>query len=433
MMAATQTAADDSPFDPCRPLVYIGPSATRSDIQAILPQSIFAPPIARGDLYRARESGARIFLIIDGVFSHQLAVSPREIVDVVQDGALVLGASSMGALRAAECWPLGMQGVGLIYRLYRLGVLDSDDDVAVATNPDDQFAAVSVALVNVRYAVSKAQRSRIITRAAAAQIVEAAQTIYFADRQWPSILRKAGLSDDAERIGRFCRGINLKRENALQAAEKVARMLRARPGLADDHARRDDQPFARPERYPGHDRCVGRPEEVLKRELVTWLFGSGRYQRFIWPMIVGEPEFREIGTYESPEERASALRDRLVETLTRILEDVDAVASTLWAELDFLEELDAEVMRFHAVQEGAAAARRQQLDPSPRIARRVHEEVAIAQGVRDWNMLREQTSEGRLFGAIPLEWIERACTNLALARTYAAHLDLASRRTLSAE
>jgi len=68
-------------------------------------------------------------VIIDGVFHQEPAVPPREILDVLEDGAVIVGASSMGALRAAECWPAGMRGVGTIYRLYRRGALKSDDEV----------------------------------------------------------------------------------------------------------------------------------------------------------------------------------------------------------------------------------------------------------------------------------------------------------------
>ena len=54
---------------------------------------------------------------------------PSEVVAALRDGARVLGAASMGAIRAAECWPAGMQGVGAVYSLYRLGVISDDDEV----------------------------------------------------------------------------------------------------------------------------------------------------------------------------------------------------------------------------------------------------------------------------------------------------------------
>jgi hypothetical protein len=112
--------------------VYVGPTLDPAAARTILPDAQLMPPIGRGELYRDRLLGFSVFLILDGVFLERLAVSPREIVDVLQDGATVVGASSMGAIRAAECRPAGMHGVGTIYHLYRRGHLTTEDDVAVA-------------------------------------------------------------------------------------------------------------------------------------------------------------------------------------------------------------------------------------------------------------------------------------------------------------
>lgn len=402
------------------PIVFLGPSARREEIAAILPEAQFLPPVAREDLYRAREQGGCIFLVIDGVFTHQLAISPREVIDVVRDGALVFGASSMGALRGAECWPVGMQGLGAITRMYRLGWLDSDDEVAVATNPDDGFAALSVALVNVRYAVSKARRRGLIDRATADTIVQTAQRLFFPDRRWSTILGQAGLGDQAESLERFCRGFDLKRQDALDAARTVAGALQRHPGLAGDHARRHVRPFAQSERYPGHDRHLGMAPDALAEELVRWLFGTGRYQAHVWPLVSGEPEMREVvESVTDPDERAEARREALAGVLARRLADVESLAPVLWAELEFMDELDAELMRWHATRAVAAPA---PAEPDPGVLRRVRDEVAIAHGLLDWAMLREEVVDDLLFDAIPLAWIEDACRHLARARSWAENL-----------
>jgi len=170
-------------------IAFVGPSISRAEAERLCPGLDLRPPVRRDDLYREREEGAWGFLIIDGVFMQEDAVSPREVVDVLEDGALVIGASSMGALRAADCWPAGAKGVGLIYRLYRMGVLESDEDVAVAVSGDGSDAAVSLPLVNVRYAVSRAVRRRLLDRASARQIVGAAAAIYYPERTWSEVRR----------------------------------------------------------------------------------------------------------------------------------------------------------------------------------------------------------------------------------------------------
>ena len=47
----------------------------------------------------------------------------REILAAVRKGVRVVGASSMGALRAAEMDTLGMTGIGEVYRMYKAASL----------------------------------------------------------------------------------------------------------------------------------------------------------------------------------------------------------------------------------------------------------------------------------------------------------------------
>src|SRR5688572_24185459 len=96
-------------------IAFVGSTISRAEAGRLCPGLDLRPPARRDDLYRAREGGAWGFLLIDGVFMQDDAVSPREVVDVLDDGALVVGAASMGALRAADCWPAGARGIGLIY------------------------------------------------------------------------------------------------------------------------------------------------------------------------------------------------------------------------------------------------------------------------------------------------------------------------------
>src|SRR5438105_1242035 len=210
---------------PTRPLVaFIGPSISRTEAERLCPGLDLRPPVRRDDLYREREQGAWGFLVIDGVFMQEDAVSPREVADVLQDGALVVGAASMGALRAADCWPAGAQGVGLIYRLYRMGVLASDEEVAVAVSAEGDDAAVSVPLVNVRYAVARAVRRRLLDRARARQIVDAAASIYYPERTWAAVWRRAG--PVPPHVVDCCLHVDLKRDDARRALGRVAHMLR---------------------------------------------------------------------------------------------------------------------------------------------------------------------------------------------------------------
>jgi len=81
----------------------------------------YRPPARRGDVLAAARDGADIICLIDGVFFQDSSVAHKEILEALQMGVRVIGASSMGALRAAEMDVYGMEGVGEIYRAYRSG------------------------------------------------------------------------------------------------------------------------------------------------------------------------------------------------------------------------------------------------------------------------------------------------------------------------
>src|SRR5580765_3353945 len=182
------------------PIVYVGPTLDAAGVKEWLPEAQVMPPVRRGDLYRDRLLGFSFFLILDGVFLDELAISPREVVDVIRDAATIVGASSMGAIRAAECWTAGMHGVGSIYRMYRRGSLSSDDEVAITFSPLSPGLSATVPLVTVRYAVSRVVRRGALSKAEAAQIVRAAADLHYADRTWKSILQAAGLVDRDDRL-----------------------------------------------------------------------------------------------------------------------------------------------------------------------------------------------------------------------------------------
>ena len=87
----------------------------------------------------------------------------REILYTLEAGVKVLGASSMGALRASELDAFGMEGIGEIYELYKQGELVSDDAVALIFE-SESFKPLSEPLVNIRYNLGLAEERGIIDR-----------------------------------------------------------------------------------------------------------------------------------------------------------------------------------------------------------------------------------------------------------------------------
>ena len=344
---------------PRRLIAFLGPSISRDEAERLCPGLDVRPPARRDDLYREREGGAWGFLLIDGVFMHEDAVSPREVVDVLEDGALVLGAASMGALRAADCWPAGANGIGLIYRLYRRGILESDEEVAVAVSADGLDAAVSVPLVNVRYAVSRAARRRLIDRERGRRIVEAAAAIYYPERTWREVQRRAGLLMTPE-VADFCAAFDLKRDDARRALRYARQILRDAEALASAHGRRQTVAFARSEltRELGYDAAAGSDPDRLPLRLLEWLIGSGRLARY-----------RPRSSWPAPDA------------------DLDGFARATWRDLAAVNQLDAELMRLQAVERAVAASDTAGLTPRRQDARLAQTEIAKRHAVASWDRL----------------------------------------------
>jgi len=209
-------------------VVFLGPSLDRREALAIL-SADYRPPAARGDITRAVSDGARAIGLIDGVFFQESSVGHREILGALRRGVRVVGASSMGALRAAELHTLGMEGVGEVYRMYRDGVLVSDDEVALAFDPES-FTALSEPLVNIRATLARAEEEGVIDHGTRGALFSAASSLYYPDRTYPRLVREAERSADPEALARFARwvgkgAVDLKRRDAVEALSRIRVIL----------------------------------------------------------------------------------------------------------------------------------------------------------------------------------------------------------------
>ncbi len=208
-------------------IVFLGPSCDLTSARAILPDAEYRPPAARGDIASAAADGARVIGLIDGVFLQECAVGHREVLGVLRAGVTVVGASSMGALRAAELDSLGMTGIGEVYRRYRAGELESDDEVALVYNPESGYA-LSEPLVNIRATLEAALEAGAAAAPVAEAALEAARALYFPRRTWPAVLREARLSEqDRAELAAFVRTapVDLKRADAIAALEYIRSLV----------------------------------------------------------------------------------------------------------------------------------------------------------------------------------------------------------------
>ena len=157
-----------------RKLVFLGPSLGLAEARSICPDAEFHPPIRFGDLYALGGDSPGQVLLVDGVFHDDTPVWQREILHILQAGWQVLGASSMGALRALELEPYGMIGLGTVFEWYRTGRIEGDDEVALLHSVAEMdYQPLTLPLVDVRHVLAGLDAEGVLTPAQASGIVSA--------------------------------------------------------------------------------------------------------------------------------------------------------------------------------------------------------------------------------------------------------------------
>lgn len=183
-------------------VIFTGPTISAADARAEFRgdcELLCLPPAAQGDVYRAALEGPAAIGIIDGYFDRVPSVWHKEILWAMSQGIPVFGGASMGALRAAELEVFGMVGVGVIFEAYRDGVLEDDDEVAVAhASAEYGFRAGSESMVNIRATLAKAQCEGVVGEAAGRKMVDAAKRLFYAERTFPGVFESVEGVDASE-------------------------------------------------------------------------------------------------------------------------------------------------------------------------------------------------------------------------------------------
>ena len=206
--------------------IFLGPSLPTDEAHDILPGAVLHPPVRAGDVYAATRNGATIIGIVDGLFETVPAVWHKEILYALSQGVHVLGASSMGALRAAELDSFGMVGIGAIYGGFRDGIHEDDDEVAVVHGDAEQdFCVLSEAMVNLRHGLAQALAADVIGTATHDRLVAFAKATPYPHRSW-AMLEEQGLLDAPEReaLQAFLSSTrpDLKRDDAILLLKHIA-------------------------------------------------------------------------------------------------------------------------------------------------------------------------------------------------------------------
>src|SRR5690554_3186262 len=117
-------------------VVFVGPSISVSECNQYL-DAIYLPPAQCDDILSAMRLKPKIIVLIDGNFEFCAAVWHKELLYALSQNIVVYGASSMGAIRAAELSVFGMRGFGKIFEWYVSGEIERDDEVALMHGPEE--------------------------------------------------------------------------------------------------------------------------------------------------------------------------------------------------------------------------------------------------------------------------------------------------------
>jgi len=159
-------------------VIFIGPTGVGLNLTGL----DVRPPAQQGDIAKAVLDGATTIILIDGYFTHTLSPWHKEILFAIRNGCRVIGAGSLGALRAVECAIYGAEPVGVIAGWYADGTCTDDSEVALAHGHyADGSKPLTVPLVNIR--------ATVLSHNLDADVIEKCRSIYYMERSWPAIKR----------------------------------------------------------------------------------------------------------------------------------------------------------------------------------------------------------------------------------------------------
>jgi hypothetical protein len=165
--------------------IFIGPTGRGLDLSGLT----VLPPAQQGDIATEVLKGPDTLILIDGYFTQHLAPWHKEILFAIEKGCRVIGAGSLGALRAAECKRYGMEPVGVIAKWYEDYTCLDDSEVALAHScAEDGYVPLSIPLVNIRATAQALGEDP--------SIIKACGDIFFMERSWQKIKSVIGKKAD---------------------------------------------------------------------------------------------------------------------------------------------------------------------------------------------------------------------------------------------
>lgn len=172
--------------------VFTGPSLNHDEAKLLIgSEGVIWPPIKGGDilslLCNDQLTSPSHIHIIDGYYYNVPSVRHKEIIQAIQQGIIVSGCSSMGAIRAAELEDSGMIGTGRIFDYFKTNFVSGDDEIAVAHHPEPKYDKISTPLINIRFTIDDLCKCNLLSRTIGNEILEFFQQLPFSERHLKSL------------------------------------------------------------------------------------------------------------------------------------------------------------------------------------------------------------------------------------------------------
>lgn len=179
-------------------MVFLGPSLPGTAARQILPWAVYRPPARRGDLDAVDPASFDEVFLIDGVMVYEHPPSPSEVYRLVERGVRVVGAASLGALRAVELRTHGVEGVGWVFEEFRSGRVTADDELVARLDPRTG-RPVTMFLINLRYAATCLANAGALPADEAGRFLAAMAALHFEARTLAEIQRLASMAGIARK------------------------------------------------------------------------------------------------------------------------------------------------------------------------------------------------------------------------------------------
>lgn len=116
-------------------IFFVGPSLY-DHLPEPLDSEIWFPPARQGDVIKSYlEHTPETICLIDGYLRTEFPTWVKELCYVMADGCRFVGASSIGAIRAAELFRYGAIGIGEIFDQYASGRVEDESYVMLEFHP----------------------------------------------------------------------------------------------------------------------------------------------------------------------------------------------------------------------------------------------------------------------------------------------------------